>query len=427
MDDTSHVDYDEEFDLVGASHLHGGWFGREPGPPEPPEPPETETDRGSEPASEPLFLPDDDEIMEQDSPPIPVREVAKVIRKRPSSPLARERKRPRFSNSPAPKRKISQIGPESQAGLYLGEVVIDNAYSLLSGKDVIKPGEQICLYRDKHSLDPMRMKSVPFTKPKKDGKSNLKQLTLTGMTKKAATSTKPEKKKADHIVYIINSSKRQIGRVPVDIGAWVSVLLDADMAWFTGTVIDAPSILRMGNTILVSLRVYITPSAFTKPAFTNSVGGTPNIFNEGAESTDEVFLRERKTSLLRLFSVLSLRPRQGASNPDIDQIQSPTEGTKEDPGVSKNVKGKGVSKVVKTELIGEGEDAEEVEVEGDEEEVLSTNQLDVIYQKSVVCLRRGRWANKHWSSELKGTICPCQNLIPPHRLRSLYGLIKSRH
>ena len=403
MDDTSHVDYEEEFDLVGASNLHGGWFGREPGPPEPPG---TETDMGSEPASEPLFLPDDDEIMEQDSPPV---EVAKVSRKRPSPPLGalgespRASKRPRFSNSSAPKRNISQIAGESQAGLYLGEVVIDNAYSLLSGKDVIKPGEKICLYRDKHSLDPMRRKSVPLTKPK-DGKSNLKQLTLTGMTKKPATSTKPEKKKADHIVYIINSSKRQIGRVPVDIGAWVSVLLDTDMAWFTGTVIDAPSVLRMGNTILVSLKVYITPSAFTKPAFTNSVGGTPNIFNEGAESTDEVTLREKKTSLLRLFSVLSLRPRQGVSNPDIDQIQLPTEGTKEDPGVSKKVKGKGVTKVVKTELIGEGEDAEEVEVEGEDEEVLSENQLDVIYQKSVVCQPCGHWANNYWSSELKSTI-----------------------
>jgi DNA repair protein RAD5 len=270
------------------------------------------------------------------------------------------------------------------------------------------------------------MKSFSSVKPK-DGKSNLKQLTLTGMAKKPAASTKAEKKKADHIVYIINSSKRQIGRVPVDVGAWVSVLMDADMAWFTGTVIDAPSILRMGNTILVSLRVYITPAAFTKPALTNSVGGTPTMFNEGAESTDEVVLREKKTSLLRLFSVLSLRPRQGASNPDIDQIQSLTEGTKEDSGVSKKVKGKGVSKVVKTELIGEGEDAEEVEVEGDDEEVLSANQLDVIYQKSVVCLPCGRWADNHWSSELKGMICPCLNLIPPHRLRLLYGLIRSRH
>lgn len=420
MDDTSHVDCDEEFDVAGASHLHGGWFGQELEPPE--------IEMGSEPASEPLFLPeDDDEIMEQGSSP--VQEVAKVLRKRPPPPLGespRPSKRRRFSNPPAPKQNISQTGVESLAGLYLGEIVIDNAYSLLSGKDVIKPGEKIWLYRDKHALDPMRMKTVPLTKPK-DGKSNLKQLTLTGMTKKPATSTKPEKKKADHIVYIINSNKRQIGRVPVDIGAWVSVLLDADMAWFTGTVIDAPSTLRMGNTILVSLRAYITPSAFTKPAFTNSVGGKPSIFNEGAESTDEVVLREKKTSLLRLFSVLSLRPRQGASNPGIDQIQSLTEGTKEDSGVSKKVKGKGVSKVVKTELIGEGEDAEEVEVEGDEEEVLSANQLDVIYQKSVVCLPYGSWANNHWSSELKGTICPCLNSILSHRLHSLYGLIKSRH
>ena len=373
MDDTSHVDYDEEFDLVGASHLHGGWFGRELDPPE--------TEMGSEPASEPLFLPDDDEVMGQD--PSPVREVSKALRKRPSSSFGespRSSKRRKVSKSPASKQNISKTEAEPLPGLYLGEVVIDNAYSLVSGKDVIKPGEKIWLHRDKYTMDPMRMKSVPSTKPK-DGKSNLKQLTLTGMTKKPATSTKAEKKKADHIVYIINSSKRQIGRVPVDFGAWVSVLLDADMAWFTGTVIDAPSILRTGNTILVSLRVYITPTAFTKPTFTNSVGGTPTIFNEGAESTDEVILREKKTSLLRLFSVLSLPPRQGALNPGIDQIQSPTEGMKGDSSVSKKFKGKGVSRVVKTELIGEGEDAEEVEVEGDDEEVLSSNQLDVIYQK----------------------------------------------
>jgi hypothetical protein len=30
MDDTSHVDFDEEFDLVGTSHLQSGWFGQSP-------------------------------------------------------------------------------------------------------------------------------------------------------------------------------------------------------------------------------------------------------------------------------------------------------------------------------------------------------------------------------------------------------------
>ena len=419
MDDTSHVDHDEEFDLVGASHLQGGWFGQEREPPE--------TERESEPPSEPLFLPDDDEIMEQDSSP--VKDVAKVFRKRPSpSPgeSPRPSKRRRFSNPATPKRDIFKVEVESPAGLYLGEVVIDNAYSLVSGKDAIRAGEKIWLYRDKQTSDPMRVKSIPQTKPK-DSKSNLKQLTLTGMVKKPGASTKLDKKKVDHIVYIINSSKRQIGRVPVDVGAWVSVLMDTDIAWFTGTIIDAPSTLRMGNTILISLRVYITPTAFTKPTFTNSVGDTQRVFSEGAESIDEVVLREKKTSLLRLFSVLSLRPRQGTPNPDLARIQSLAQATKEDSGVSKKSKGKGVSKVVKTELIGEGEDAEEVEVEGDDEEVLSANQLDVIYQKLVVCLPYGCWADNHWSLELKSTTCPCLNLIPPSRLHLLYALIKSRH
>ena len=376
MDDTSHVDHDEDFDLVDASYLQGGWFGQEPQLPE--------TEGGSEPPSEPLFLSDDDEVMEQD--PSPVKEVAKVLKKRPSPPPGespRPSKRRRLSNPATPKRDAFQVEANSPAGFYLGEVVIDNAYSLVSGKEAIKAGEKIWLYRDKHTSDPMRTKSAPLTKPK-DSKSKLKQLTLTGVVKKPAATAKLDKKKVDHIVYIINSSKRQIGRVPVDVGAWVSVLMDTGMAWFTGTVIDAPSTLRMGNTILVSLRVYITPTAFTKPALTNSVGDAQRIFNEGAESTDEVVLREKKTSLLRLFSILSLRPRQGAPNPDVDRIQSLAQATKEDSGVSKKLKGKGVSKVVKTELIGEGEDAEEVEVEGDDEELLSTNQLDIIYQKLVV-------------------------------------------
>ena len=381
MDDTSHVDHDEVFDLVGASHLQGGWFGQEPEP--------TETERGSEPPSEPLFLPDDDEVMEQESSP--VKEAAKVLKKRLSPPPGdspRPSKRRRLSNPATANQDIFKAEAKSPAGFYLGEVVIDNAYSLVSGRDAIKAGEKIWLYRDKHTSDPMRMKSTPLTKSK-DTKANLKQLTLTGVVKKSAASTKLDKRKVDHIVYIINSSKRQIGRVPVDVGAWVSVLMDTDIAWFTGTVIDAPSTLRMGNTILVSLRIYITPTAFTKPTFTNSVGDTQTFFNEGAESTDEVVLREKKTSLLRLFSILSLRLRQGAPNPDIDRIQSPAQATREDSGVSKKNKGKGVSKAVKTELIGEGEDAEEVEVEGDDEEVLSSNQLDVIYQKLVICLPYG--------------------------------------
>ena len=149
MDDTSHVDSDEEFDLVGRSHLQGR-FRRKKRP----------------------------------SPP--------------SEQSPRPSKRRRLSNPARPKRDVFKIEANSPVGSDLGEVVIDDTGSHVSGKDAIKAGENIRPYRDKYTSDPIRVKSTPRTRPK-DSKSNLKQQDLP--TRRSTRSATMKKGKAAQIVH----------------------------------------------------------------------------------------------------------------------------------------------------------------------------------------------------------------------------------
>ena len=77
---------------------------------------------------------------------------------------------------------------------------------------------------------------------------------------------------------------------------------------------------------------------------------------EGAETAQEQALSERKKSLQGLFESLSLKPRQKKSVSDVDSALAFTKDKK--PVLDSPAKGKA------KEVIGEGEEAEEVEVEG---------------------------------------------------------------
>lgn len=106
------------------------------------------------------------------------------------------------------------------------------------------------------------------------------------------------------------------------------------------------------------------------------------ILGEGEETLDEQALRERKSSLLQLFDSVNLKPnRSNSLARKFDTETDFVEQFSQPPPKAKSAAKKEVEPKTKTktkEVIGEGEEAEEVELEGEE---LSENQLDLIYKR----------------------------------------------
>lgn len=147
LDDTTRVDEDIE---GGDNELENGFFALPPAP--------------SSPASEMLFLPEEeseDEPVEVPKPLVPIK------RPSPSPETARPTKRRRTGVSPQPSTLSTNVAkpvepdPSRSADyIYIGEFLVDGAYSLVSGMNAIRVGEQISLTRNVQG-DPMRAKSAP--------------------------------------------------------------------------------------------------------------------------------------------------------------------------------------------------------------------------------------------------------------------------
>jgi DNA repair protein RAD5 len=244
---------------------------------------------------------------------------------------------------------------------YIGEFLVDGAFSLVSGKNAIITGERVTLSRDSQED---RSKAAPA---KKDSKAKGKQTTLTGFIAQPAKASKFTKK-ADHIIRFLSQRGFQLGRLPVATAEFVGVLMDNELAQFAGNVVEAPQVIRVGDSVLLSLRVYLNAPAFNEVV---EMDEPITMLREGSETLAEKTLRERKSSLLKLFDMVGLKPRVAAPNLNLDELKEETSEKKQ---ISKG------KKAIKVETIGEGEDAEEVEVEDDGED-LDERDIDTIYQK----------------------------------------------
>ena len=144
-------------------------------------------------------------------------------------------------------------------------------------------------------------------------------------------------------------------------------------------MVDCPAVLHSGADLIISLSIYLRLSAF-KPPSTSSPSPTlangkhkPNMFNEGQETLDEQVLRERKSSLLKLFDVVGLKPSAGV---DFSKHRDKSDGVLHGEAVKRMTQANQPKKPVKIEIVGDGE-----EVEVEEGEDLSENELDMIYKK----------------------------------------------
>lgn len=129
-----------------------------------------------------------------------------------------------------------------------------------------------------------------------------------------------------------------------------------DVVELRGKMTDCPDRLCTGASLIITVDVFMLPSAFMPVALSKD-----GPIMEGAETQEETNLRERKTGLLKLFEVIGLSPQSGANvklDKPIDVIPNTTKANR------------------KTEIVGDGE---EIEVEDGED--LSKGDLDVIYQR----------------------------------------------
>ncbi|KAF7307476.1 DNA repair protein [Mycena indigotica] len=271
---------------------------------------------------------------------------------------------------PAKKRRVSPPPPPPSPPavqlMYLGDLVWGHGWSNVSGKGYIKPGEEVKIKRE---TVPTKAENKAVAKGKKGGDGK-KQMSLAAMLKQPSKTAAAKSKKTDTIVRLYNSRGFQIGRLPDAVSSWVARLLDLDIIEFRGQMVDCPERLTTGCNLVISVGVYMLPTAFQPSKMDTDTNEKPPVmFSEGVETLDEQLLRERKASILKLFDELNLRPTAGANF-----AQRKSDEEIHDEAMKKMAPAK--SKKV-TEIVGDGE---EIEVEEGEE--VTDNDLAMIFQKA---------------------------------------------
>ncbi|KAG9119359.1 DNA helicase rad5, partial [Ceratobasidium sp. 392] len=311
----------------------------------------------------------------------------------PAPPPAKKRKQtpvalaPRATSSstlaPATKTLSSSHKPLDSAALYVGDVVVE-AWSLVKGKGYLKKGELLRLERDA---------SASGTTGKTTSKSSSNSIAALAQAAK-------KKAKEDAIVRIVNSRGAEVGRIVTAAARWIGKLLDKDLVHISGVPVDPPDEFKhIGDNFAITLKTYLKASAFrplpiqSKPnakaleKYLNTASSKAAVFQEGTETAEEQALRERKMSLVTLFNEVGLKPKRSGFGDFAKQRKSAKSKGKEtrsadtaEESGDRTTKKAGSSKKGKnTETIGEGEEAEEAEMEGQE---LNKNQLGDIYEKA---------------------------------------------
>ena len=176
-------------------------------------------------------------------------------------------------------------------------------------------------------------------------------------------------RKDDVITRFTNQKKEEIGRLPRDIAAWVSTLIDQKICKFEGTCVFAPERLRVNDTVYLQLRCYILKSAFQPGVYTDSMEDSrreTGLF-QGTENAEEKSLRLRQIALVSLFDEICLRP----TSMNETMSKQKKEGLLRATEMSEQSE--------KTRKDKDGGNAPSSE---DESEELQENQLDTLYKKA---------------------------------------------
>lgn len=201
---------------------------------------------------------------------------------------SRKSTREHFQEAPTKKRRLSfasETHPQAYQfrPTYLGDVLIENAWSTASGKGYAKSGEPVIIQRDEQS---MSFSSRSRKRIKETG--DKQQVTITSMMKHQKI------KKADTVVRILNqrnfgisfifwawnvtSLGAEFARLPTEAASWISRLLDFGTSYgilvlhqvfeclglveVRGTMTDCPEKLSTGMGLMVTLHIYLLSEAF---------------------------------------------------------------------------------------------------------------------------------------------------------------------
>lgn len=304
-----------------------------------------------------------------------------------SIPASKKRKLSPDIESPSQVPYPMQPDLKGRNSMYLGETIITEAWATCSGKNLLKASDPIHVHLDVVEVREKKVKG-PTT-----SREPSKQLKLTSMLKKPPLQKFSKKPVDDGKIVRFSNTRNQgeysfesflsfdlmllqeVGRLPAKSSAWIARLLDKNAVRIEGNVIDCPEKLQTGCHIMLSLRFYFLPSAFIHPSKSmmfragRTSGKDWSLVPEGTETAEEKAITDRKSSLLGLFTAMSLKPENQTGARDVDAaLAFAQEKRSEKP----SMKGK------EKEVIGEGEEAEEVEVEG---EALTNDQLNAIYKK----------------------------------------------
>lgn len=202
---------------------------------------------------------------------------------------------------------------------YIGNFVT-SAWSLSKGSNYIKPGDHVLIQRQKPKVAAAATHQQQSQPPGKGaskagpgGAGNGKKQSKLVFGAQAPAPARKAKQKEDYIVRFSNTRGFEVGRIPSDVSVWMSKVLDLDAASFEGVVVDCPPSLTVGCDLLLEIRAYILRSAYTSndelgSTLRNDDAPVSAWGSETAESEEEKRLRERKTSLVRLFRACTLRP-----------------------------------------------------------------------------------------------------------------------
>ncbi|WFC98467.1 DNA helicase rad5 [Malassezia yamatoensis] len=169
---------------------------------------------------------------------------------------------------------------------YLGTFVF-SAYSMTKGSDYIQPGDRVLIQRKKKTA------------------------------KSVGRGAARARERPDYVVRFSNMRGFEIGRIPVDVGGWMSRVLDDALVQFDGWVVDCPVPLNVGCDILLEVKAYINRNAFRE-----SIMDLVNVQADSSgsplaeESAHERHLRHRKVALNRLFRACNLSPVKAAGAHD---------------------------------------------------------------------------------------------------------------
>ncbi|CED83673.1 dna repair protein rad5 [Phaffia rhodozyma] len=286
------------------------------------------------------------------------------------------------------KRKLSfvgndqsdSIGPQPtvlpEEGGYLGEFVVEG-YTMVKGKGYCQPGSAVFLSR----IEPQAGKARP--NPSNVSSTGAQRSLKDMMKPKVETkdNSKAPKVKPNTIIRLKNDRGFEIGKLPIKTTSWLAPLLDLHLLTIKGTIVhcDVP-ISRVGDTIVLSLDVWLKPEAFVeidikRPLATEKTAiladsSKPAFGVEGLATEEEIRLGKRKDGLKVMFQKIGLRPRRSSSISN------------------KKLKSTGITKPFSLEKGKTGELAQnqpEVGSTGDEDEAgdeIDEDQLDSIYAKA---------------------------------------------